>query len=70
MTDRWHLMALRYKGQTLIEASHDATEARDHAAIRDMLHAAYQAGRDAALPAAVHPGYPKRGAEWIGGMDE
>lgn len=28
MTDRWHLMALRYKGQTLIEASHDATEAR------------------------------------------
>lgn len=28
MTDRWHLMALRYKGQTLIKASHDATEAR------------------------------------------
>ena len=67
MTDRWHLMALRYKGQTLIEASHDATEARDHAAIRDMLHAAYQAGCDAALPATTDPVYP---ASWIGGMNE
>ena len=70
MTDRLNLMALRYKGQALIEASHDAVEAQDHAAIRDMLRAAYQAGRDSALPAAVHPGYPKRGAEWIGGMGE
>lgn len=50
----WHLMALRYGGQTLIEALHDAVEAQDHEAARDMLHAAYRAGRDACEDARLN----------------
>ena len=70
MTDRWHLMALRYKGQTLIEASHDATEARDHAAIRDIIRAAYRAGRDSAMPPDAGVGYPRAWRDGIGRMDD
>ena len=70
MTDRWNLMALRYKGQTLIEASHDAVEALDHAAIRDMLRAAYRAGRDSAQGPVQGVAYPRWYRDGIGGMDE
>ena len=70
MTDRWHLMALRYNGQTLIEASHDAVEARDHAAIRDLIRAAWQAGRDSAQGPVQGVGYPRWYRDGIGGMGE
>ena len=51
----WHLMALRYGGQTLIEALHDAVEAGDHQAARDIAVAAYRSGvSDAAQDARLN----------------